>query len=149
MFLDALAQLADAQAVTSADAYTTNTYDLGNVTPKRRLGAGEKLSLIFVVTTRSAADGGSFTDTCDFMAVQSANDNLSSHDVIIQRRVPAAELVAGAIVELPLPVGRPTKRYIGGRVELGTDDTVSVDAYIIPTDMVQGFEAAYAKNYSV
>jgi len=147
MILDFLAQLGDAQAITSADAYTTNAYDMGNTTPKRHLD-GEPMCIMFVVTTAAGADGGSFTDTCDFMAVESANSNLSSHAVMQQRRIPAAQLVAGAIVVVNIPPGRPTARYIGGRIELGADDTVSVDSYIVPLSHVQAF-LAYAKGYVV
>lgn len=148
MILDALLQLSSAQAITAADAYSTNTVDLGAPTIKRRVGTGERLSLFFVVTTAAAGDGGSFTDTCDFMAVQSANANLSSHDVIVQRRVAGATLVAGFAFDLPLPFGMPTKQYLGARYELGTDDTVSVSAWVIRADDVQAW-LAYAKGYSV
>lgn len=148
MLIDKHAKLGDAQAITDADAYTTDTYDLGNVTPKRKAGAGEALSLVFIVTTKAAGDSASFTDTFDFMAVQSANANLSSHDVMIQRRVPGSELVAGKLIEIPLPSDRPTKQYIGGRVEIGTGDTVSVTSFIVPREFVPALES-YAKGYAV
>lgn len=148
MFLDALAQLADAQAVTDTDAYTTNTYDLGAATVARRVGTGERLSVVFVVTTAGAGDSASFTDTFDFIAVQSANANLSSHTAIIQRRVAGALLTVGAIIDVPLPAGMPTARYLGGRVELGSGDTITVDAYIMLSQQVQNF-VAYAKGYAV
>lgn len=151
MVLDALLQLSDAQAVTSADAYSTNTVDLGDVTPKREVGTGEPLALIVTVDVAAAGDGApaSFTDTFDFMAVQSANANLSSHDVMIQRRVAGADLVAGAVIILPLPPGRPTKRYIGARYELGTDDTITVSAWFAPYNMVAHLAKAYRKGYVI
>lgn len=148
MILDALLQLSNAQAITDADAYSTNTLDLGNVTPKRRIGAGEPLSIIVVVTTAAAGSGGSFTNAFDFIAVQSANANLSAHDEMVKRRIPAAELVVGAVFELPIPADRPTKQFVGARYELGTGDTVSVSAFVVPRSMVQAF-IAYAKNYVV
>lgn len=148
MFLDALAQLADAQAVTDTDAYTTNTYDLGAATVARRVGTGEDLSLIFVVTTAAGGDSASFTDTFDFMLVQSANANLASHTTIIQRRVAGALLTVGSIIDIPFPKSRPTARYIGGRVEVGSGDTISLDAYIVLHQQVQDW-IAYAKNYAV
>lgn len=150
MILDKLLELSKAQAVTDADAYSTNTLDLGNVTPKREIGTGEPLALVVVVTTAAAASGApaTFTNTFDFMAVQSVNANLSAHDVMAQRRVPAAELGAGKIVVVPIPPGRPTKQFIGARYELGTGDTISVSAWILPQSFVQAF-LAYAKNYVV
>lgn len=148
MILDALLQLSDAQAVTSADAYSTNTIDLGDVTPKRQVGDGEPLALVVTVDVAAAADGASFTDTFDFMAVQSVNANLSSHDVMAQRRIPAAELVAGAVIVVPIPPGRPTKRYIGARYELGTDDTITVSAWVLPMSFVFKLKA-YARGYVI
>jgi hypothetical protein len=151
MILDKLAELSAAQAVTSADAYSDFSYDLGNVTPKRRIGAGIPLSIVVVVTTAAAADGGSFTDTFDLIAVASANANLSSHVELIKRRIPASALTAGAVFDLPIPQSiQPTAalRYLGARYELGTDDTLSVSAYIVPTEHVHAW-LAYAKGYSV
>jgi len=146
MILDKLTQLSAAQAITSADAYGGSVYDCGNVTPKRRIGAGTPLSIVVAVTTAAAGDGASFTDTFDFMAVQSVNENLSSHTVMIQRRIAGASLVAGLVFELPIPADMPTARWIGVRYELGTDDTVSVSAWIVPREHVQAF-MAYAKGY--
>jgi hypothetical protein len=141
MILDYLAQLGDAQAITSADAYTNNSYKMPDPIPgaPRNKLDGEALALVFVVTTAAAGDGASMTDTFDFMAVESANSNLSSHSVMQQRRVPGAELVAGAIVVVNIPPGRPTSKYIGGRIELGTGDTVSVDCYLLRLEMVTQF----------
>lgn len=151
MILDALLKLSAAQAVTSADAYSTNTIDLGATTPVREIGSGEPMALVVCVGTAAAGDGtpASFTDTFDFMVVQSANENLSSHDVIVQRRVPGAQLTAGAVVIVPIPPGRPTKRYIGARYELGTDDTITITAYFAPLSFVQTIAKAYAKGYVI
>ena len=148
MILDKLLQLSNAQAVTDADAYSTNTFDCGDVTPKRQIGDGEPLAICIVVTTAAGNSGGSFTNTFDFIAVQSVNANLSSHDEMVKRRIPAAELVVGAVVVLDIPIGRPTKRYIGARYELGTGDTITVSAYIIPRSFVPAF-IAYANGYAV
>jgi hypothetical protein len=151
MVLDALLQLSDAQAVTSADAYSTNTIDLGATTPVRQIGDGEPMALIISVDTAAAGDGSpaSFTDTFDFLAVQSANANLSSHTVMAQRRVPGAQLTAGAVVIVNIPPGRPTARYIGARYELGTDDTITVSAWLAPLSFVQVLAKAYAKGYVI
>ncbi len=148
MLLDFLDKLtaSGGVAVTSSDAYTDYSKDLGNVTPKRQVGTGTRLSLMFVVKTAGSAV--SATDTSDFIAVQSVNANLTSHDEIIKRRIPQASMRVGAIIEVPIPVATPTKRYLGGRVELGTGDTVTVDCYLIPSDHIQAF-LAYAKGFAV
>jgi hypothetical protein len=151
MILDKLAELSNAQAVTSADAYSDYSFDLGNITPKHRIGTGTPLSVVFVVTTAAAADGGSFTDTFDFIVVASANANLSSHVELIKRRIPGASLVAGFTFDVPIPQGMQSAvalRYLGARYELGTDDTISVSAYIVPTEHV-GAWMTYAKGYSI
>jgi hypothetical protein len=151
MVLDALLQLSSAQAVTAADAYSTNTIDLGATTPVRQIGDGEPMALIINVTTAAAGDGtpASFTNTFDFIFVQSVNANLSSHDEVIKRRVAGASLTAGAIVIIPIPPGMPTKRYVGARYELGTDDTISVSAWLAPLSFVQVIAKAYAKGYVI
>jgi hypothetical protein len=151
MILDKLAQLSNAQAVTSADAYSDFSYDLGNVTPKRRIGTGEPLSIVIAVTTAAAADGGSFTDTFDFIAIASANANLTSQVELNKRRIPAAALVAGFVFDLPIPQvfgSADALRYLGARYELGTDDTISVSAWLVPTEHV-GAWLPYAKSASV
>lgn len=151
MVLDALLQLSDAQAVTSADAYSTNTIDLGATTPVRQIGSGEPMALLISVDVAAAGDGtpASFTNTFDFIFVQSVNADLSSHDEVIKRRVAGADLVAGAVVILPLPPGAITKRYIGARYELGTDDTITVSAWLAPLNMVQTLAKAYASGYVI
>jgi hypothetical protein len=148
MFLDAFTQLSNAQAVTDADAYSTNTIDLGDVTPKRVVGDGEPLALVITVDTGPAEPAGSLTDTFDFMAVESVNADLSSHTVMAQRRIPGAELVAGALIVINIPPGRPLKRYIGARYELGTGDTITVSAWILPLSFVPRL-VSYAKGYVI
>ena len=151
MILDKLAELSTAQAVTSADAYSDYAYDLGNVTPKHRIGTGTPLSVVVSVGVAAAADGGSFTDTCDFIVIASANADLSSHVELIKRRMPASALTVGATFDVPIPQYiNPTAalRYIGMRYELGTDDTITVSAYLVPTEHV-GAWMTYNKGYEI
>lgn len=150
MILDALLQLSDAQAVTSADAYSTFSVDTGNITPKNSVGDGEPLALVITVDVAAAGDGtpASFTNTFDFMLVESANANLSSHNVLAQRRVAGASLTAGTFVVIPIPPGTNTLRYIGARYELGTDDTITVSAFIIPQSFIPKLKA-YARGYVI
>lgn len=150
MVLDAQLQLSDAQAVTSADAYSTNTVDTGAGTPARQIGDGEPMALVVSVDTAAAGDGtpASFTNTFDFIVVESPNANLSSHTEVIKRRVPGAQLTAGAIVVIPIPPGKPTERYIGARYELGTDDTITVSAWFLPMSFIAKLKA-YARGYVI
>lgn len=133
MLLDALAQLADGLAVTDTDAYTSYSYDLSNVTPKNEVGAGEPLALIFAV---GVAAGGT-TDTTDLKIVSSTDPGLAVATIdVVTRRIAKALLTAGSIHVLPIPPGAVTQRYIGGRVELGSGDTITVDCYIVPMSFI-------------
>lgn len=137
MILDSLTSLADALAVTDTDAYTTYSYDLGNVTPKRNVGNGEPLALVFTVDVAAAGS----TDTTDLIAVTSANANLSSHTELTSWRVANASLTAGSKWVLPLPAGGNVyKRYIGGRVELGSGDTITVSCNLVPMSFAEKHE---------
>ena len=129
MIRDALAILASGQAVTDTDAYTDYSYDCGNTTTKRRIGTGEPLCLVFNVTTAAAGS----TDTTDLKLVSATNAALSGSTItLVTRRIANASLSIGSTHVLPIPAGEPQQRYIGGRVELGSGDTITVDAAIVP-----------------
>ena len=148
MILDAYTKVGAALALTGSDEVTGSSYDLGNVTPKRRVGDGEALSVVFVVTTAGAGDSASFAADFTFRAVEDTAADLSTKTVIISRDIAGASVTAGAIIELPLPHGTPTKRYLGGQGVLGAGDTATVDCYVLPSKDVPGF-VAYAKGYVV
>jgi hypothetical protein len=149
MILDKENQLADAQAL-SATGYTTNTVDGGTASPVGDAGSGEPMALLFTVTT--AADLASGDETYQFQIVQSANANLSSHDVLSQTDtslITKTVLVAGYQVIMPIPPGLVTKRYLGGRVVLGgTTPSISVSCYLVPLSLINKYKA-YAKNYTI
>jgi hypothetical protein len=149
MILDKLADFCGSGQAVSAAAYSTDKMDFGLTSPVRRIGNGQGLSIIIVVTVAAAGDSGSMTDTFDFLAVESVNADLSSHSTMIQRRIAGSLLVAGAVFEIPIPADRPrTGRYVGVRFEPGTGDTVTVKAYMVERDQVQAW-LAYAKGYAV
>lgn len=146
MNLDAYCTLSDAQSLT-ATAYSTNTYDLGNVTPKRDPGIGEPLVLMFQVDV--AADGTTTDETYEFRLVQSANANLSSEDSLEAMVITYANLTVGSIHYLPIPPGKITKRYIGAKYVLGgTTPTLTVTCQIQPRSMIQALQYP-ASGYSM
>lgn len=146
MKLDAAEQLSSDQAVTDSDAYTESALDLGNVTPKRDIGAGEPMCLAFIVGTAAAGS----TDTTDILAVDSANSNLSSHKILASRRIPNARLTAGSLHIVPIPPGAIQNRYFGGRTELGTGDTITWKAvYLAPLKDVAQYDRYYASGFTV
>ena len=133
MFIDALLLLADAQAFT-ATAVSTNTIDLGDVTPKRDIGTGEPMELVAAVDVAGDRTTGDETYLLEFL--QSANANLSSPDVLVDSAFTLAELVVGEIKRLPIPPGSITKRYIGARLTLaGTTPTITVTLFVQPSAM--------------
>lgn len=149
MILDALSLLSDAQAL-AATGVSTNTIDLGNVTPKREVGTGEPLALVVAVDV--AADAGTGDETYQFQVIQSANADLSAQDVIVQTDtalITRATLVAGYTLVLPIPPAFPTKRYLGARYVLGgTTPSITVTSFITALSMVQRFRA-YASGFTV
>lgn len=147
MFIDALLRLSDAQAVT-ADAASTNTIDLGNVTPKRKIGSGEPMGVLFAVDV--AADFTTEDEAYELQVIQSANADLSSPTIIATLTLTAAQLVAGAMFVLPIPPGFPTARYLGAYYNVGgTTPTVTITADLMPLSMAHASIEQYAKNYSI
>ena len=146
MILDAQNLLSDAQALT-ATAVSTNTIDLGNVTPKRGIGAGEPMTLMFQVDV--AADHTSGNETYQFDLIQSANADLSSADTLESRVISYADLTAGAIHYVPVPPGSITKRYIGANYTLGgTTPTITVTCALMPQKDVDSLQT-YARGYTI
>lgn len=137
MFIDAEALLWDAAAL-SSDAVSTNTYDTG--------AAGNDLSrgepLVAVITVDVAADATTGDETYQFNVLQSANANLSSADILLERVIAAASLTAGSRHVIPLPMSAVTKRYIGlGWDGGGTTPTITVTAWICPASMVDSYKS--------
>lgn len=146
MFVDSLLLLSDAQAFTS-DAATTNTIDLGNVTPKNNLGDGEPMCMVIQVDV--AADYTTANETYEFQFIQSVNADLSSPDILVQRTIVAADLTAGSIHYLPIPPGAVTKRYVGGYYNGGgTTPTITATIFLQPQSMIER-RKDYAKGYTV
>lgn len=128
MYVDALLLVSDAQAL-SATGFSTNTIDLSSVSPARDIAVGEQMG--WGITVDVAADTSSGDETYTFQAVQSANANLSSPDVLAQIAIARATLVAGYGFFLPYPEGQITKRYIGLQYTLGgTTPTITVTAFL-------------------
>lgn len=134
MLIDSLLLLADAQAF-SATGFSTNTIDLGLLTPAQRdIFVGEQVGV--VVTVDVAADATTGDETYRFDFVQSANANLSSPDILAQIAIPRATLVAGHSFFLPVPWGQLTKRYIGMQLTLGgTTPSITVTMFLQPLAM--------------
>lgn len=153
MILDQLGLLSDAQSL-SATALSTNTVDLGNVTPKRQIGTGETIGV--VITVDVAADFTTGDETYDFQLVQSAAEALTSPTVLARLTFIASGtmisslLVQGYRMFLPLPHGMPIQRYLGMNYVLGgTTPTITVTACLVPERVVAVGPIHYAKGYTI
>lgn len=146
MYLDKELLLCDAQAF-DPDAASSNTIDLGNVTPKIDLGTGEPMVLCIQVDV--AADHTTGNETFNFQLIQSANADLSSPDNLISRTIDYSLLTAGSKHYIPIPPGAITKRYIGLYFDGGgTTPTITLTAWISAQSMIDK-QPTYAKGYTI
>lgn len=144
MYVDAFGLVSDSQAVT-ATAVSTHTIDLGNVTPKRDISVGEEVG--FGVCVEVAADFTTGDEAYTVEAIQSANADLSSPDVIGSRILSAAQRAAGTL--LFVAVGEVTKRYLGMRyTHAGTTPTATYSAWLTSRKLFSKQQTYYAKNYA-
>lgn len=123
MYLDALLRVSNAQAFGAA-AVSTDSIDLGNVTPKRQIGTGEPMGFGINVTTAG-------TVAATLMEVISATDAALTAGILVHvaRTIPLAETVLGALFFLPLPPGTPTQRFLGVRMTTA-GGTISATAWL-------------------
>jgi len=154
MILDALGILCDAQAFTVTGGLSTNTFDCGNVTPKRQIGDGRPVGVFIAVDV--AADFTTGDETYRFDLVQSAADTLTTATVIASEAYIATGalvstlLVAGYTMFLPIPMGMPIQRYIGLSVVMAnTTPTITISAWVTPAFSVGVKPQTYAKAYSI
>lgn len=144
MFIDNLLKVSSAQAL-SATAYSTDTVDSSQAL--RDVSVGEPLVLAVEVDT--AADFTTTDETYEIQIVQSANSNLSSHDVLVSRVIDAADLSAGSLHYIPFAIGNKDKQYLGVRYVLGgTSPSVTVSAFFQPQSMIQ-VNKVYADNITI
>lgn len=145
MILDALLQLADAQAFTAGTTASTNKVDLGAITPRRDIGAGEAMAVVITIDVAAAGS----TDTTAFQLVTDEDAALGSPTVHLSRTIANALLVAGAQIVLPIPMSpQDFERYLGIRVVLGSGDTLTASAHVVPLDYIPLIKT-YARGYSI
>jgi len=128
--LDLLTKLADGLAVDENDAYTTYSYDLGSATPPE-VGEGTPLCLLVCVGVAATSN----TDTYDISAVSSTAEGLATSTInLAKRRIAASLLTVGSRHVIPIPPDSVTQRYIGGLIECGASDSITVDVDLVPMD---------------
>ena len=158
MYLDALLQFSDSQAVT-ADAVGTNVIDLS---VNRSIGNGEPMAVVFVVEV--AADQTTGDEDYTFDVEYATNAAQSTGRQLIGRRVfesgtpgaPAQDadlLVAGFKIVIPIPPTQISEsaQFLGIRYDVtGTTPTITCSAFLTPLNMVESaFGVNYANGYTI
>lgn len=141
MYIDSLLKFSDAQALT-ATADSTNVVDLGS---DRDIGKGEPMA--FVVTVGVAADFATGDETYTFAVETDDNDAFTSSTVLGSRAVLTTELQVGDTVVIP--IGHTNERYLQGVYTLaGTSPSITVDAQLMPMNMIDGY-VDYDNSYTI
>ncbi len=157
MFLDALHQFSDSQALT-VTALATNVIDL---LADRSIGSGEPMCIMFNVEV--AADGTTGDESYQFDAEYASDAGITAARKLIGRRIfeavsptapneDAALLAAGFKFIIPLPPAAlsESERYLGVRYTLaGTTPTVTVSAYLMPMSMIEVGQVSFPKGYTI
>lgn len=142
MVLDALLRVSNAQAF-GAGAVSTDSIDLGNVTPKRQIGTGEPMGFGVAVTTAG-------TVAATLMEVISATDAALTAGILVHssRSIPLAETVLGALFFLPLPQGTPTQRFLGVRLTTA-GGTISATVWLTTHSLFSLAPQHYASGFTI
>ncbi len=131
MRFDVENQLSVAQAFTGAATVSANSY--AKQTAAQDLSIGRRLALLVLPTV---AQGAGSTMTVEVIQATDAGltagiDSLASVSVL------AANMGLGDQLEVPIPQGVMTKRYLGARVTLtGGTTTITADIYLVPQDEI-------------
>lgn len=151
MYVDALGLVSDAQAF-AGTAVSTNSIDLGNVTPRRAIGTGEPVG--FGVAVDVAADFTTGDETYELQVVDDEDPALGSPRILASYpKIAAAgggELAAGSLHFLPIPQTFVPQRYIGIRLlGGGTTPTVTLTAWLTAHSIFSVLARSYAKGYTI
>lgn len=147
MYVDVLGRVCNAQAFTGA-AVSTDSIDLGNVTPKREIATGEPMGFGLAVNVAASST------TVLVEIIQATDAALTSGIVVLlQRTFLSADMPLGALIFMPLPQN-PTAagplRYLGLRVTpAGGAATVTLSAWLCPHNLFSVAARAYAKGFTI
>lgn len=143
MIFDRENQLSVAQSFTGAATVSTDSFD--TKTAARDITIGRRMSLLVFF---SAAGAGT---THTLQAIQDSAAALNdSPDVLAQVVITTANLPDdGSPVEIPLPQGVMTKRYLGFRHSAASGTTTAtVDVYLVPQDEIPKWKSFPKVNHA-
>lgn len=147
MYVDVLGRVCNAQAFTAV-AVSTDSIDLGNVTPKREIAVGEPMGFGISVGVAASAT------TVLVEIIQATDAALTAGIVVLaQRTFLSADMPAGALIFMPIPQN-PTLagplRFLGLRVTpAGGAATVTLTAWLTAHSVFSVVARSYAKGFTI
>lgn len=136
MRFDIQNQLSVAQAFTGAATVSTNSY--AKQTAAQDLSIGRRMALLFMPTVAAGAGSTHVLEAiqADDAALTTNVESLASVSVL------AANLALGDQVEIPIPQGVMTRKYLGFRnTSTGGTTTVTADVYFVPQDEIAKYKS--------
>ncbi len=130
-------QLSVAQAFTGAATVSDHSYE--KQTAAQDLSIGRRMALLVMPTVNAGAGSTHTLEAiqADDAALTTNVESLSSVSIL------AAKLIKGEEIEVPIPQGVMTRKYLGFRnTATGGATTVTLDVYLVPQD-----EIAYFKSF--
>lgn len=122
-------QLSVVQAFTGAATVSANAYEKASAA--QDISIGRRLALLAMSTVAP----GAFT-TMLIEAIQADDAALTTNvNVLGSASFTAAQAAKGQEMEVPIPQGTMSRRYIGARVTItGGTTTATLDIYLVPLD---------------
>lgn len=124
-------QLCEGQAFTGAATVSEDSYE--KQTAAQDLSIGRRMALVVLPTVAAGDEDSVQTLQC----IQADNAALTSNVEVLSSVVKnAPDLVPGVKIEIPIPQGSMSKKYIGFRHSAtgGVTNTLTADVYLVPQD---------------
>lgn len=129
-------QVSVAQAFTGSATVSTNSY--AKQSAAQDISIGRRMAFLCMPTVAQGAGS-----TMVIEAIQADDAALTSNvEALNSVSVLAANFQLGDEVEVPIPQGVMTRKYLGTRVTLtGGTTTVTMDAYLVPQDEIAKYKS--------
>lgn len=136
-------QLSVAQAFTGAATVSEHSYEKQSAA--QDISIGRRMALLVLPTVNAGAGS-----THVLEVIQADDAALTSNvEVLASVSVLAANLVKGKEIELPIPQGVMTKKYLGFRnTATGGTTTVTLDVYLVPQDEIAKYKSFPKINHA-